>query len=575
MAKSILDIEVNDEKFQKFQEQFAKYQAALKAMPRQWTKVGEDMNGALDSAKTKVEKMGVSVGKIGATMGVVFGDAINKIDKMGVVMAKNSKEAARQFNEMSKNTGPLAKNITNATTQLLKWASLTSVFGGLLGAGGLFGIGRLAQGASDTRRQAQGYGVNSGELRAAQTNYGRYIDVEGTLSGITAAQYDLSKRHTFAGVGVNPEGKTSAELMIEMLPKMAQAFKAAGPAGAQIAEARGFTQFVDIPTLVRLSKLNPDELQEAARGYSRDKGDLANSDATLRKWQEFNAQLDRAGSQIKAVLIDGLSPLVGPLAQLSKSVATAVAAFLKSPQMGEWIESFGQGIKGVAEYMGSPEFRDNIRMFLEAVGNLARGAAKVAHFFGLYQTADEKRHSGTEEEQLARKWANVPKTVSMAQAKAIADQSDRPGMNNFGNLRTGPNGSFGAYATPEAGIAATDANLRAYGSKYGINTLGDVIRRWAPPSENNTAAYIKNASQWTGINPDAKIDLSDPAVRRQIEYAIFRQEGRMPKDQLERFRQGNEVGAGRGRVSPDVVININNNTGGSAIVTTNQLANAQ
>jgi hypothetical protein len=550
MAKSIIDIDVNDAKFQKFQEQFAKYQAALKGMPAQWAKVGAGMGGALDSA-------------------------MGKLDKLGANLAKGAKETAHHFATLSRSTASVAKNIAGATAQLLKWASLTSVFGGLLGAGGLFGIGRLAQGASDTRRQAQGYGVSSGELRAAQTNYGRYLDVEGTLSGITAAQYDITKRHTFAGVGVNPEGKTSAELMIEMLPKMAQMFKAAGPAGAQIAEARGFTQFVDIPTLVRLSKLNPEELDEAARGYARDKGDLANSDVTLRKWQDFNTQLDRAGNQIKAVLIDGLSPLVGPLAALSKSVATAVAAFLKSPQMGEWIESFGQGVRKAAEYLGSADFKDNIRMFLEAVASLARGTAKVAHFFGLYQAADEKLHSGTEEEQLARRWANVPKAVSQPQAQAIADQSDRPGMNNFGNLRSGPNGSFGAYATPEAGIAATDANLKIYGSKYGINTLGDVIRRWAPPSENNTAAYIKNASQWTGINPDAKIDLSDPAVRRQLEYAIFRQEGRMPKDQLEKFRQGNEVGGGRGRVSPDVVININNNTGGSAIVTTNQLAGAQ
>lgn len=556
-AKSILDIEVNDEKFQKFQAQFAKYQAALNAMPAQWGRIGKDMGGALDSA-------------------------MGKLDKVGSAMAKSAKETARQFADMSRTTGVLAKNIASATTQLLKWASLTSVFGGLLGAGGLFGIGRLAQGASDTRRQAQGYGVSAGELRAAQTNYGRYLDVGATLSGITAAQYDITKRHTFAGVGVNPEGKTSAELMIEMLPKMAQAFKAAGPAGAQIAEARGFTQFVDLPTLVRLSKLNPDELQEAAKGYARDRGDLANSDVTLRKWQELDTQLDRAGTRIKAVLIDGLTPLAGPLTRLSERVSDTVAAFLKGPQIKQWIEDLGDGIESFAKYLSSPGFKQDITTFIEAISALANGASKFAHWLGLYKTPHEKLYAGTEEEQLARRWATVGKNPTREQASNAVDAANGvPGAYNYGNLRTGPGGAFGSYATPQAGISAADANLRAYGSKYGINTLGDVIKKWAPEFDekgrriNDTPAYIKNASQWTGINPDAKIDLSDPAVRRQIEYAIFRQEGRMPKDQLERFRQGNEVGGGRGRVSPDVVININNNTGGSAIVTTNQLANAQ
>jgi len=120
----------------------------------------------------------------------------------------------------------------------------------------------------------------------------------------------------------------------------------------------------------------------------------------------------------------------------------------------------------------------------------------------------------------------------------LADDPRRfdAGKNNFGNLRSGKNGAFGSYATPEDGIAATDANLRAYGSKHGIDTLGGVIRRWAPPNENNTNAYISNASKWTGLGPNDRINLGDQATRKKIAYAIFKQEGRMPRDQLEQFK---------------------------------------
>jgi hypothetical protein len=95
---------------------------------------------------------------------------------------------------------------------------------------------------------------------------------------------------------------------------------------------------------------------------------------------------------------------------------------------------------------------------------------------------------------------------------------------NPGNLR--PSGSatgFQQFKTPEEGISAVDKNLQSYGKK-GINTLRDVISTWAPPSENDTNAYIKNASQRIGIDPDAPIDLSDPVQRHLVSAAIISHE---------------------------------------------------
>lgn len=506
-AKSIIDIDVNDEKFTRFQEQFAKYQAALKGMPSQWGKIGATMGGALDAT-------------------------LDKLGKAGTAIGKSAGDTARQFRDMARSTGTVVKNIASATVQLLKWAGVTSAFGGLLGAGGLFGIGRLAQGANDVRRQSQGFGLSAGDLRAARINYGRYVDVDTTLGGITSAQYDLSKRWAFSGVGVNPEGKNSAQLMVEMLPRMVEAFKRAGPAGQQYAESHGFTEFVDLPTLVRLSKLAPGELQEAAAGYGRDRAELANSDTTLRKWQDFNTQLDRAGEQIKSVLIDGLTPLVGPLTALSKSVAAAVAAFLKTPQMGEWIDTFGAGIKRAGEYLGSDDFRQNITMFMEAVGNLARGAAKLAHWFGLYQTPHDKLYAGTEEQQLARRWANVPKTPTQQQAQAIVGASDRAGIPGLPPVA--PAAALGGFA--DASDAAT------------VPSIGNVT-----PDERVRMLIAQDARRNGIANPVINLQAPTPGTAKLTAPA-----------------RTSDAGAGRG-----VVININNNTGGSAIVTTNTLAHSQ
>ena len=89
--------------------------------------------------------------------------------------------------------------------------------------------------------------------------------------------------------------------------------------------------------------------------------------------------------------------------------------------------------------------------------------------------------------------------------------------NNPGNLK--PGGKFAVYPDMQTGWQALDNNLQSYG-KMGLNTISRVINRWAPPSENNTTAYIQDVSQRLGIAPDAAINLSDPKVRQALGAAI-------------------------------------------------------
>ena len=93
--------------------------------------------------------------------------------------------------------------------------------------------------------------------------------------------------------------------------------------------------------------------------------------------------------------------------------------------------------------------------------------------------------------------------------------------NNPGNLRpVGASTGFQQFQTPEAGLAAIDQNLQAYG-KRGINTIEGVISRWAPSSENNTAAYVSSVAKRLGIDPKQPISLSNPYVRQALGTAIM------------------------------------------------------
>ena len=62
----------------------------------------------------------------------------------------------------------------------------------------------------------------------------------------------------------------------------------------------------------------------------------------------------------------------------------------------------------------------------------------------------------------------------------------------------------------------------------GTDTLERVIARWAPSTENDTAAYVAAVSRTTGIDPSAKLSSYDLSG---IMQAIVRHEnGQQPYD---------------------------------------------
>jgi hypothetical protein len=55
---------------------------------------------------------------------------------------------------------------------------------------------------------------------------------------------------------------------------------------------------------------------------------------------------------------------------------------------------------------------------------------------------------------------------------------------------------FAAWPTPEAGFAAMRTLLT---SRYLGLTVEQALNKWAPPTENNVNAYLKNVSSWCGL----------------------------------------------------------------------------
>jgi hypothetical protein len=107
--------------------------------------------------------------------------------------------------------------------------------------------------------------------------------------------------------------------------------------------------------------------------------------------------------------------------------------------------------------------------------------------------------------------------------------------NNPGNIRhsneftwngqTGVNGKgFCIFDTCENGIRALAKNLLTYFDKHGLDTVTGIVTRWAPPNENDTAAYIKSVAGTLGVAADRVLDLHDVSTLGSLCAAMARQE---------------------------------------------------
>ena len=84
--------------------------------------------------------------------------------------------------------------------------------------------------------------------------------------------------------------------------------------------------------------------------------------------------------------------------------------------------------------------------------------------------------------------------------------------NNPGNIRprrekwqgeiTPPGSPFCHFATIELGCRAMLKQLHRYITTHRCDTIRKIISRWAPPSENNTEAYINTVAKSLRINPN-------------------------------------------------------------------------
>jgi hypothetical protein len=94
---------------------------------------------------------------------------------------------------------------------------------------------------------------------------------------------------------------------------------------------------------------------------------------------------------------------------------------------------------------------------------------------------------------------------------------------------SGHDGRFAIFTAPKWGIRAMAVTLINYQRKHKLNSIKELINRWAPSTENSTHTYIDAVSSRVGVDAETAIDLTNPQIMRPLLQAMIHVEcGQQP-----------------------------------------------
>ncbi|MFW8980945.1 lytic transglycosylase domain-containing protein [Klebsiella sp. C283] len=386
VAKSIVDIDVNDDKFVAFMERFREYQSALDDLPEAWrvaaVGIGESSKQT-EKAKGEAKELGAEFNAVAEAI-LTINSGIDRLNtnledskKKQDEFNKSTRSAKGFLSDATKDAKSLAGHIKEATASLLSWGGIVGIFTGVLGVGGLFGINRLAATTGAQRFTSLGLGTSIGALDSTAINYQKALgNPAGTLGAIRDSQMDLSKRWTFQAMGINNPDQDPAKLLPQMIRNARDIFVQNGST-LQGAQAHGLTNFFTLDDLNRFKNMSDEEITAMEKRAQQDARMLQITDQQARQWQDFNVQLDYSSQSIRNTFVRGLGPLTPQLSKLSDALSGAIDTVLKSPELGKWIDALAGGIERFGNYLASPTFKSDVESFMSGVERLGRVIMKV------------------------------------------------------------------------------------------------------------------------------------------------------------------------------------------------------
>lgn len=96
----------------------------------------------------------------------------------------------------------------------------------------------------------------------------------------------------------------------------------------------------------------------------------------------------------------------------------------------------------------------------------------------------------------------------------------RIGNKWLGETSENTDGVFEQFTKMEYGVRAAFILLRRYINRYHLNTIPQIISRWAPRNENHTEKYIEYVCSFMAVSPTTKIAFEDKGKMLYLVHAM-------------------------------------------------------
>lgn len=460
--------------------------------------------------------------------------------------AKDAQQDAETINEAERKRGKVSQETSKAVAEGFTRArnELLSLAAAMLGANSIKGfftnmvtgqatLGRLAHNLGMSARELDSWGAAAEQVGG--TAQGIQSSFQHILAGFEA--FKLGEQSpvvtAFRALGIaiadsNGQVRPMKDLMLD-LAKALQGM----PAQDQIRIAGMLG--LDEGTL-NLLRQGRDVVEQTQEQMFRISGVTEKSTEEARRaqaaWATFGREMRSVGQSIFEAL--------GPSLELANDGMLKMSGWVRSHK--DEIAGFFSGIVGLAQAAtkATVEFTSSMvdKFQNSTIGKWLIGKATDAIEYGM-STDIAKAASGGAGAAPTDAAKTAPGVIGAASTYATSSKTGPRGIrnNNPGNIKAGKfaaemgavgsDGTFAIFRSPEDGLNALRELMRRYNSK-GIDTVSEIISKFAPPSENNTQAYIASLAKSMGVNPGDHLKMTPDVLQALMSGITKIENGQMP-----------------------------------------------
>ena len=545
-AKSVIDIEVNDESFKAFVTAFSAFQKAMDDAKKKT----EDLNKGLDGAGKKAKS--------------AFGDSTKAIKDF----ANSAQDALEVVKRMSAFAFDIAKSMANAALSAAKWLSF-----GALASG--FGLGALANSAARTRTGALQTGVTPGQFQAADLYYKQFYG-SGTdqLAKIADLRQNPVGQRIFGQLGISDfENKNTFQLLQETTTALAKVAKQNPNIPEPVFKGLGISELVDLQQFRGLGGLREGYAENTAKESTSSANALEVSPKTLEAYQKFEIRLKTSEEKIGNALKNGLVGLTGPLGNLGEAVAGAIKQIVESPAFKKAILDLAEGIKNFASYLTSEKFKDDLSYVLDELQDFGDLLSDIVNKFSIFfkttpeEEAKKEKEADKNAEILKKEFKAPPNKVDTSDnlLKAAVSpflfsttyRSERVTARLADKLQNLPANAVEALNTVlDKGVRTRFKISDEMAKKYGVTDKESVYQKM----QVEGIMLAESFKKYHGDLRKAIIDVIEQQKESSLEQLIKEH----PKNYEDYLPRGFERGARRASDLPHVNITVTDKTGGNA-----------